>query len=264
MSVQIGFVQWFMVLASPLIIWSYIKQKNQFHKFLCFLLVIYLISLFLMLPASKPLYMWIPMLQKFQFVWRFLSLAIFPPAVFAGAFIFLMEKNHQQFFLYLIIALSILLNRNYWHAKDFLQREESFYSDRYAGTTDTGESAPRWSVRFMENFPASPIEVIEGSAKMDIISRKTTEHIYRVVADKDSRLVENTLYFPGWRVSINEKPVSVEFQDPKYRGLMTFVTPAGINAVKVSFGETKLRLMSDGISLLGLGFLLTIGILKIL
>lgn len=263
LSVQIGFIQWLMILISPLIIWQFKVRHNPFFKFLGFLLLAFWASIFLMLPVSKPIYQWIPTLQKFQFVWRFLSLAIFPPAVFAGALVFLLKKKQQSFILCLIISLSLFLNRNYWQAKDFLQRQDAFFASPYAGTTDTGESAPRWSVRFMENFPTQPLEIIEGSAEVDLASRKTNEHIYRVAAQKESRLVENTLYFPGWQVFVNGKPVPVEFQDQKYRGLMTFTVPAGDSIVKVSFGETKLRRFADLISLLGLGFLVGTAILKI-
>lgn len=62
-------------------------------------------------------------------------------------------------------------------------------------------------------------------------------------------MVENTLYFPGWKVLIDGIPQTIEFQDPAYRGLMTFYVDKGQHDVTIVFQETKLRQMANGISI---------------
>ena len=87
-----------------------------------------------------------------------------------------------------------------------------------------------------------------------IVSQKRTStvHEYIVSSSERIRLLENTLYFPGWRVSVDNKPVDVQFQDPEYRGLMTFFMPSGTHIVKLQYQESKLRVLGDTLSVIGI------------
>lgn len=262
LSVQVGILQWLGVVLAPFFIWVCWKRRNKIWLFLSFLLLCFWLAIFLILPVSRGVYFMVPLLQKFQFVWRFLSLAIFPPAVFIGALVYLLPKKFKAPVVFLLLLAALFLNKNYWHAKGFLYKDESFYSGVYAGTTDTGESSPRWSVRFMEGYPSAPMEVIDGEAEIEVGDRLSTRHEFTIKAETSARLVENTLYFPGWDILVNGNPVEVQFQDPAYRGLMTFNVPAGEYQVVARFRETRLRLFADLVSVLGLGFLLVSGIIS--
>jgi hypothetical protein len=276
-SVQLGILQWILVLVVPTIIFYLYKSKKlRFTiydlRFTILAFITFWLSIFLILPISKPIYHSLTILQKFQFPWRWLSLAIFPPAIFAGALVYLIPdkiklRSHvnlpSKFYVvtcYLLLV--VFLNRNYWHAKGYLNKPDAFYSGIYYGTTDTGESAPIWSVRFMEREPKVRLEVIEGKAVIKQIQRKSTEHIYRVnIRSNKARLVENTLYFPGWVVYIDGKKVPLYdlwWQDPNYRGLMTFFVSKGEHEIIVKFSETKLRLFADIITLISLIILIVI------
>ncbi len=256
LSVQLGILQWLVIILAPFLIWQFWRKKDKIWLFLLFLFFCFWLAIFLILPVSQPLYLQISLLQKFQFAWRWLSLAIFPPAIFMAALIYLSPKKIKLFVLCFLLLALLVLNKDYWQAKGFLLKEESFYKEAYAGTTDTGESAPRWSVRFMEKFPKAPLEIVEGEAVIEIGKRITNQHEYQVTAVDSARLVENTLYFPGWVVLVDGKPVEVEFQDPAYRGLMTFYIPRGEHQIAVQFGETKLRKVANLVSLFGLGVLI--------
>ena len=263
LSVQLGILQWLMVGLTPFLIYRFWKKKDKSWMLIGGLLAIFIVSLFLLTEYSLPVWRTVRIIQNFQFTWRFLSLAIFPPAVFAGALIYLLPKKFKLFAVSCLLLAVLFLNKTYWHAKDFSYKDESFYTGAYAGTTDTGESSPRWSVRFMEKFPKAPMEVIEGKAEVKEISRLTTEHIYQIDVKSPSRLVENTLYFPGWQVLVDGQPVLVEFQDPAHRGLMTFYIPEGEHRVVVRFGETKLRLFANVVSLVGMIGLVFGSIIKV-
>lgn len=264
LSVQVGIMQWLGIVSAPFLIWLFWRKKDKIWLYLLFLFSCFWLAIFLILPGSKTFYLAIPILQKFQFVWRFLSLAIFPPAVFVGALAYLLPKKFKVPLIFFVLLAVLLLNKNYWHAKDFSYKDESFYREVYASTTDTGESAPRWSVRFMERSPAAPMEVIDGEAEIEVVSRSTNRHEFDVKVETPARLVENTLYFPGWDILVDGKLAEVQFQDPAYRGLMTFNVPAGEHEVVVRFRETKLRLFADLVSLVGIGFLAAGGIISII
>jgi hypothetical protein len=145
-----------------------------------------------------------------------------------------------------------LVQKDYLQAKGYAYKPNSFYSGVYAGTTDTGESSPIWSVRAMEHTPKAHLEMIDGKASIQETKRTSTNHVYAVSVAKKTLFEENTLYFPGWQIKANNVPVSIEFQDMQYRGTMLFFLDKGNYTVNVSYSETKLRLICDIISLVSL------------
>ena len=85
---------------------------------------------------------------------------------------------------------------------------------------------------------------------------------YQIEAPFKSRVRENTLYFPGWKVYIDGKEYKgVQFHDPDHRGLMTFYVLEGQHAIDIKFEETKLRQTSNAVSIVSFGLLGVIGFL---
>lgn len=255
-SVQVGILHWFFALLSlPLAIYLF-KRKNKLWIFTFILFSIFWISLFLMAPSSYSVWQKITILQKFQFPWRLLSIIVFITSVLGGLFILIFPKKLQLSIVFLFTLLALFLNKDYWKAKGYLYKPESFYTGIYFGTTDTGESAPIWSIRFMEKTPQVEIEIISGKAKIQKLKRNSTEHLYKIIAFDKTRIRENTLYFPGWRVFIDGKSIPIQFQDPYHRGLITFFVERGEHIIKIKFEETKLRLFSNFISGFSLVFII--------
>ena len=262
-TVQIGILNWILIIGSLFMVRSlFRKDKKLFYVYLV-VLAFFVGSLFLMLKESDFIWKIITTLQKFQFPWRFLSVSVFAAAVL-GAFSIhgIRNENIKKVILMIIVAFSILLTKDYGQAKDYLQKPEAFYTGIYESTTDTGESSPIWSVRFMEQRPKDTIEVIEGEAEIRKISRTSTHHKYQIEAPFKSRVRENTLYFPGWKVYIDGKEYKgVQFHDPDHRGLMTFYVLEGQHAIDIKFEETKLRQTSNAVSIVSFGLLGVIGFL---
>lgn len=263
-SVQIGIVQIFAVLLSITLIFR--KGVKAITKVIFIMTIIFFLgSLFLMIPQSLFIYKTITTLQKFQFPWRFLTVTVFTTSVLSGLAIFLINNQKvKKIVLITFIVMGALFYNGFWHAKGFNYKSEKFYTSIYNGTTDTGESAPIWSIRFMEKKPVAKMQVISGQGTVQEGFRTSTYHTYKIQNSETSRIVENTLYFPGWEILVDKKSVPLQFQDPQYRGLMTFTIPSGIHTVEVIFKETKLRVISDILSVVvGIGLLL-IGIIIIL
>lgn len=249
-SVQVGIVQWALtLLAIPLSLFMF-KKKN-IRILTIFAIALFFLTIFLMIPDSKFIWDKITILQKFQFPWRFLTMSVFTSSVI-GAFVFSQLKNYRKLFTVIFIILVLLLNKNYWHANGYLLKDESFFTGIYNGTTDTGESSPIWSVRFMEKRPKGHVEIIAGSAKVKELKRTSTKHEYEITSLQNAGMRENTLYFPGWDVLVDGIKTNIEYQDPHNRGVITFNVPRGNHKVFVQFGETRLRIISDLISLLSL------------
>jgi len=259
LSVQIGILHWLAFILGFYTFFHLFKKKNRDWILVGGLIIGFVLTLFLLSRASLPVWQAVTILQKFQFPWRFLSIMVFIPAVLAGSFVSLWSTKKKMWLVAASVILLLLANKDYWHAKGFSYKDESFYRGIYASTTDTGESSPRWSVRFMERYPAASMEVIDGEAEIEVVSRSTTRHEFAVKAETPMRLVENTLYFPGWDILVDGKIVEIKFQDPAYRGLMTFNVPAGEKQVVVRFREIRLRLFADLVSLGGIIGLIGVG-----
>lgn len=247
-SVQFGILPWVSLILSPFTIFHFKKDKEKL--LLAVLLLIFsLISTFLMLRQSNFIWSNIMLLQNFQFPWRFLAIIVFSASVL-GAMLFevLAKFFKPKILITLAILIMLYISSFYWYPKGYQYKPESFYTGIYNSTTDTGESAPIWSVRFMEKRPKAHLEVLDGKAAVREISRTSTMHIYNLVVDKKTLFAENTLYFPGWEIKANGIPVTIEFQNMQYRGIMLFFLEKGSYVVEVKYSETRLRKISDLLS----------------
>jgi hypothetical protein len=258
-TVQVGITQWLLVIGSLFVVSSFRKEKKLFVFYLI-VLTFFLGSLFLMLKESDFIWRLLTILQKFQFPWRFLSVSVFAAAILGALFVYMIKnQNIQKIVLVLVLIATFILTKDYWKPRDYLQKPESFFTGIYDSTTDTGESSPIWSVRFMEERPRAHAEVIDGEAQIKEIFRKSTHRRYEIDAKYRSRIRENTLYFPDWRVYIDgERYPGVQFQDPAHRGLITYYVPPGKHIVDVEFRDTRVRTASNYISLASLAVLIGI------
>lgn len=248
-TVQFGPFGWIALVLSPLIV--YFSKKDKYKYFLGFSLIVFsLTSIFLMLPISNFIWEKIMLLQNFQFPWRFLAIIVFTSSVLGALFINLLSKKvNIKLVTAISILIIILISSFYAKPKGYQHKPESFYKGIYESTTDTGESAPIWSVRFMEKKPKAHMEVIDGDASIKELGRTSTKHTYSIIVNKKTLLSENTLYFPGWNVFANGRRINTQFQNKDYMGVMLFFLDKGEYKVIVEYGDTKLRAFSNAISI---------------
>ena len=257
-SVQIGLLQLGFV---ALCFVNIVKQQRKVNKLLFLILGFFAISIFLMVKESGFIWTQFTTLQKFQFPWRFLTVTVFSTAVMAGLFTSTLNKRHKKYLIILVILFAVLLNKDFFHAKGYLQKPESFYTGIYPGTTDTGESSPIWSIRFMEEEAKERVEVIGGKAEVQELKRDTASRKYFIKVDSDTaKIKENTLYFPGWNVFVDGKKTTIEFQDQNNRGIITFPVSHGNHTVSIIFKDTNLRKFANLISVSSLVLLIFLGI----
>ena len=257
LSKQIGFIHWIGIFGSIIATYILYRNKNKLWILTLGSFFIFWAILFLMTSSSNPIWQTFTMLQKFQFPWRFLSITVFLSALMGGILVYLISNKYKKLTLLIFVAGLLIVNKDYWHAQGFLQKEESFYSGIYDSTTDTGESAPIWSVRFMEKRPKLRVEIVSEKAEIKEIKRNFTKREYSIKASEKVRVVENTLYFPGWNVMVDGKPQVIEFQDQNHRGLITFYVNKGEHSINILYEETKIRKLANIISLVSLVSLLT-------
>lgn len=247
---QVGIIPLLGVLLSPFVLFKLKKNKKGLFIFLLGTVAFFALSIFLQVKASEFVYEIVTTLKKFQFPWRFLSLTVLTTAVITSFALFLFNKKREGIVAAIIVFLAVISSTQFWQVKGFLHNPETFYSGVYYSTTDTGESSPIWSVRFMEKVPGIRAEIVEGEGSIVEKGRSTVYHSYEITTQGNARIKENTVYFPGWNVYVNGVMVSdIQFQDPQYRGLITFNLPEGNHFVELRFEETKMRMISNYVSL---------------
>jgi hypothetical protein len=183
--------------------------------------------------------------------------------------VYILEKlrvsKKTVMYMYVLVCVCIILPTvHMWKSKGYANTHESHFAGIYLSTTDTGESSPIWSVRFMERTPPSYAQVVSGEAKISEGKRTSTIHEYQISAKSPSRIVEHTLYFPGWNVYVDGVKTGIQFQDPDYRGLMTYWVTEGDHAIRVVFEDTLVRNVANYISVVSIGILIFVNILAVL
>jgi len=268
-SIQVGIIQWLVMLLVTFMLLKRFRglssTKGPVNDKLLVILsyITFWVAILMILPASKPVYEIITIFKKFQFPWRWLSLAIFPAALLSGYLVRILPKKYSLFIIYCLLFTVPLLTVNMWKVRDYDYSPDSFYLDEYKGTTDSsGENSPVWSIRFMEQTPKANIEVVEGEGEVQDKKHSSILHEYEVTAVDDKvRVLDNTLYFPGWSVYVDGSKLflhDVWWQDPNYRGLITFFVQKGQHEIIVKFERTKIRLLAEIISLVSIGLLVSL------
>jgi hypothetical protein len=90
----------------------------------------------------------------------------------------------------------------------------------------------------------------EGEIKNLLYNSKSTS--FSIENKTDSIIRINTIYYPGWKVSVNGIGKEIKYDNEK--GLMQFDLPKGNFQISAKFTETPLRLLSDTISIVTLIF----------
>lgn len=256
-AVQFGLMQ---LLAVGVSIYALFKKKltRMEIKFIVGSLILFICCLFIMHPISIFVWNKFSLLRQFQFPWRFLGVVLVSTSFLSISFLSLsFFKKKIPFFvlLFFIIITSI----GYWIPPlGYEKINENYWWNYPLTTTYFGETDLIWSEGPAKNYPKSRIEVIQGLAKISNFSKKTTMQTFKVLAQVDSTLVSHTQFFPGWRVLVNRQEVPVQFQDQNYRGQITFHVPKGKSNVIIMFGEDKLRMIFDYVSLITILLLIII------
>lgn len=242
LSPQIGLLHLLMVLVSIVLL---LRNKLRRNPLLLFWLCTFFLAVFMTISLSSWLWNILPFIKQFQFPWKFSVLSSFSASVLTG--IVLTNFRNSKPYVLLIVIL-ILLSLPFIRVSGFSNRIENYYLSFPSTTYYHGEATTRWIQGEPTSYPISRIEIISGKGTIKDIERNLAMHTFSVVANTDLALLDNTIYFPGWQVKVDNKKTPIEFQDINHRGLITFSVPSGIHHVEVGFTESPIRLFSDIIS----------------
>jgi len=243
-----------MIGGSFALFYQLISKKFKRVEIWHFAVVVGIVLVFITTKYSGWLYEHINLLSNIQFPWRMLSSYIYIPAILVATFFDKLSKRKFELILALIFVVIVASTRfPQMYAKNNTLHDVARYYFTPINLHSTVMNTV-WSGETTE-YPIKDhkADIIAGSGDIEVLDNRYGIRKYVVNAKTDVRLVDYTFYFPGWEVKVDNQVVPIEFQDPNYRGVITYKLPAGDHQVDLYFGDTKLRRISNWISVVSAG-----------
>ncbi|MFO0703171.1 MAG: hypothetical protein U0525_00385 [Patescibacteria group bacterium] len=197
----------------------------------------------------EQIYMRVRILGNIQYPWRYLSSYLFMPPILLGVmYEWLKEKRWVVYVSLVLVAFIVFARFPQLYGKNYTYLPQSYYY-----FTPLNLHSFMMNTIWSGNTDEYPIkrekaEIVEGRGVIESKQIKNASRIYKINAETNLTVSDYTFYFPGWNVYIDGKLVSIEFQNPNYRGVITFQVPPGEHTVKVMFEDTKVRLLGKYIT----------------
>jgi hypothetical protein len=95
------------------------------------------------------------------------------------------------------------------------------------------------------------LEVINGQAQVVSINRMATRHTYRIIAKTKASVRENTVYFPGWNVYVDNTKILLS-PVTYTSGIIHFDLQTGDHQIAVVFEDTSDRKAGKIVSIIAM------------
>jgi len=237
---------------------TYIKEHKIITPFNVFLFV-GIVYIIFTLPITELLYQKLTLLGNIQHPWRMLTgYIIIPPILFA----FLFEATHYKKVVLIIFIFAIALFRfPQLYGKNYTNTPQKSFFETYDNLHGTHMNTV-WMGEVRDYpFKKHQAAIFEGLGKIVNIDVQNSSRTYRVQSQNLVKVVDYTFYFPGWKVYVDRKEVPIQFQDPVYRGVITFEVPQGDHAIQVKYENTMVRLLGNVVSFGSLLTLMSLGLI---
>lgn len=236
-----------------------IKRKTD----AIFFIVITIFPIFLAISVSSFLWKLLPLPQLIQFPFRFLSVVMLGVAFLSSYTIETLTKKWKIIASIVFLLVIYLSAWSFIYPKIFQEYPDSFYATNQATTTVKNEYMPLWVQQVPLSSPNSKVEIVKGKGEIHDFTTNGNRIYFTTTVYKTSKLHINILYFPGWKIYVNNKAYAFSYNNSY--GVMEITLDPGNYAVLAKFGETPLRMVADIISLTSvvfLGFLISRSIVK--
>jgi hypothetical protein len=261
LSLSIGQVQWVLpLLVFPIAFFkhSYSKLKSRImnhesaqdrdKSIILYPFCLILLGWFgLFLTHNKAAFLWeaIAPMAYIQFPWRFLMLSLLSFSLASGAIV-LQFKKYKQFITIFIIVLTIVLNFSFFKEDIWFH-----YTDSDLTTGKNWIEQTRASIG--DYWPISrPIQIQSSSFLLgdnNATLHTTNKILYTFEVSRDTPIVYQVNYFPGWKAFIDTKEVPIT---PNDDGFITVTVPEGRHNVLLEFVNTPVRTIGNILSIMTL------------
>lgn len=229
------------------------------------------LSIFLMLETSRPIWEIIKPMEFLQYPWRFLILSSFFSSFLAGSIVYFIRifiKNNKNFknVVYLappiIIFLLFASNLKLFKPQTIFSRDVFYYTNQLSLKWTTSRISDEYMPKSFYK-PQNEQEIVSNKfygqkeglrlLKQEI---KTNEIKAQFVLPFDDKVVIKLSHFPSWNFYVNGKKSSLT---QVYNGY-SITLPKGKYELKAKFEETSIEKLGNMSSLIGL-FVLFAGII---
>lgn len=227
----------------------YCYRKKEIES-LANVVAITFFSLVMSMPISILIWEFLPILQKIQFPFRWLTVFTFGTAIFAAAaFNWAMEcyktpKRYISIIIFGLLTLSVaydygrMMNPYVTYPRDFLNRLTNGFK--------TIPSCECWWTVWAKKPPVKegegesnrpdflPEKVVVNGRTFEVKTWAANERIFTVNDGDAGDAAVATLYYPHWKAEINGQPTEVV---SGATGLITFPIPAEKSEIRLYFQE---------------------------
>lgn len=252
-----GFIELLYLIGGSIYLsYNIFKKKAKNMSLIIFCLSTAAILIFFSTGFSEIFYKKIDILSGIQRPWRMLSGLLFIPPILCAYFfnkISHLKIYYGVLILFFVIVAFLRFPQLYGKNNTIYPQSHYYFTPENLHSTIMNII---WTGR-TRDYPIKPEKpaIIEGRGKIEEAVIKNSSRHYQIDAQTSLRMVDYTFYFPGWNVYVDGVKTDIQFQDPQYRGVITYNVPAGRHKVSLLFEYTKIMKIGVGVSIIGfLGF----------
>lgn len=246
------------LLFAPALALFFRSARNQIKfRRLIPVAILALVTFFMALPLSRPLWRVLPALQQVQFPWRWLALLSMTGSLLAGASVPLWLENKMQWRrpLRLLVLGSLLISVAFTLAHTVREAEyrnaRQFQSDLQSvrGTPSVNYWIPIWG----KSHPREMASAVEAGDAPVTINNWAPEHrSFAVAPGAAKELRVRTFYYPLWVASSAGQLLSTR---PDSDGALLITLPGNTSSTSVSVDFREPRRVRVAVAVSGFGWL---------
>lgn len=259
MSFQIGYLHTAVIIFSILIALIIWKKEKTNSLLIFFMALVFLFSAFLMHPRSNFIWEKVTILQNLQFPWRILSVTIFSSSFVAGSIAALATRQIFKgvFLITAVVGIAVFYQKYFRIEKPVPLTDQEKLSgalwdlQRTAGIFDY---LPK-SAKLPPGSPAPSLpKIINGGAKISDYKTGTNWLSFKVESSQSATLRLPIIYFPNWKVFLDNKEQSFDIDNNKDNelGQPTFEVLPGSHQIFTKLYNTPIRILANLVSLISL------------
>src|SRR3989344_248549 len=263
LSFKIGKLHIILSLISIISAILFLRKRREKIWLIVLLSIGFILSVFLTLEISRPIWEALPLVEFLQYPWRFLLIASFFASLLCGVIFLKLDRKIKYVVIISVVFLLIFFNSRIFNPQTIFSRVALDYTNekylRWTISKISDEYLPRDFVKpnNKDEVPNAIIVPELCDSKIAIESLKT--HSIRIITNQtdDTNFLINIAYFPAWKIFVDgkEKPFKV------LNSRISIHIPSGKHKIDLKFQETLLEKTSNAISLLGISMII-IGIIK--
>ncbi len=234
----LGYIQLFSLVY---IAYLTLRKKNLKHNKnkIFFWILLILTSIFMVNRASISIWNLFPYINAAG-PHRLLILTTFSISIIAGYLALLNKSNKKLIYILIFLAISLTI-LNWGNRKVIAENNDETLRNNIPYSTAQSErhfyANSKWvnpNSQWFKSPPQNHLEIVNGQGKVLNIKRSSTKHNYIIDAKTQLEIKENTLFFPGWKLTSNKVNIDIYPDDD---GIIKTTLPSGLQVIEFNYQD---------------------------